>query len=64
MDEKTFTDLTSKSMVTHMKKPEMISIMRALALKYSELGQYKDAMQRIDRAKIKIKEFYEESVNT
>ena len=54
MNEETFTDLTKSAMGTHMKKPEMVSIMRALAVKYSELGDHEKALSYMERSKTKI----------
>ena len=51
-------------MGTHMKKPEMVSIMRALAVKYSELGEYTKALSYVEKGKQKIEVFYENQANT
>jgi hypothetical protein len=44
MNQELFTELTSAATRSHRLKPEMISVLRALALKYSELGDYKNAL--------------------
>lgn len=45
-----FTKLTQKAMSTHMYKPEVVSIMRALATKYSDLGDHEKALEYVTRA--------------
>ena len=63
MDKKTFEENTSSAMRTHMKKPEMVSVMRALAVKYSELGEHDQALNYVERVKNKIGQFYENTEN-
>ena len=63
MDEELFTDLTKAASRTHLRKPEMISIMRAKALKYSELGEYEKALSCVENVKNKCANFYENPMN-
>lgn len=37
-------------MRTHMKRPEVIVVLRSLAAKYAEVGDYVQAEQRLIRA--------------
>ena len=57
MDEELFTELTSGAMRSHMNKPEVVSILRALAIKYSELGEHDKSLKYIERAKAKCEKF-------
>lgn len=57
MDEELFTELTSAAMRSHMNKPEVVSILRALAIKYSELGEHEKALKYIERATEKCDKF-------
>lgn len=50
MDIESFDRLSSQAMSTHMKKPEVIRIMQALAMKYSDLGDNEKALHYIGRA--------------
>ena len=50
MDVKQFTELTTAAMGTHRTKPEVVRIMRALALKYSDLGDHEKALSYIERS--------------
>lgn len=50
MDIESFDRLSSLAMSTHMKKPEVIRIMQALAMKYSDLGDNDKALHYIGRA--------------
>ena len=49
MDVKSFAQLSATAMGTHRQKPEVVQIMRALAIKYSDLGDHKKAMDYISR---------------
>ena len=49
MDVKSFNQLSAMAMQTHMKKPEVVQIMRALAVKYSDLGDHSKAMEYVGR---------------
>ena len=44
MDLQNFDDLSRKAMRTHMKKPEVVEIMRALAVKHADSGKMDKAL--------------------
>lgn len=50
MDVESFEKLSSEAMGTHHRKPEVIQIMRALAIKYEDLGDHTKALEYINRA--------------
>ena len=50
MDKANFDDLTKKAMQTHMRKPEVVQILRAVATKHSDLSEHTEAIRRIERA--------------
>ena len=47
-----------------MKKPESISIMRARALKYCEVGEFDKALHLLENQKKKISTYYSNPENT
>ena len=50
MDKENFDLLTKKAMSTHMRKPEVVQVLRAVALKHSDLADHEEAIRRINRA--------------
>ena len=42
--------MSDTALETHLRQPEVISIMRALAMKYSDLGDFGKALEYIGRA--------------
>ena len=50
MDIENFENLTKSAMRTHMSKPEVVQIMRARALKHSDMADHDQAMRYIVRA--------------
>ncbi len=49
MDVKAFEQLQKNTMGSHREKPEVVQVMRALAIKYSDLGKHEQAMTYINR---------------
>ena len=56
-----FVALTDEALQSHMDKPEVIQIMRALSTKWSDLGDQKKALSQIGRAEQLAKELLGES---
>ena len=50
MNLQNFDDLSRKAMRTHMKKPEVVEIMRALAVKHADSGKMDKALNYLERA--------------
>ena len=50
MDIETFDKATRTAMSTHMKKPEVLQILRALGLKYAERNDFDRGLSYIERA--------------
>lgn len=50
MDGASFDKLSTEAMSSHHKKPEVIQIMRALAMKHADQGDHAKALQYIGRA--------------
>ena len=50
MDIETFNTMTAQAMSTHHKKIEVLSVLRALGQKYSELGDFEKGLSYIKRA--------------
>ena len=50
MDKANFDDLTKKATSSHMRKPEIVQILRAVATKHSDMSEHTEAIRRIERA--------------
>lgn len=50
LDVEMFTDYSKFAMGSHMKKPEVIEILRIQAIKYSDLQDFKKALGYLERA--------------
>ena len=50
MDLETFTRLTDEALAQNLRQPEMIWIYRSLSTKHSDLGDFKKALEYINRA--------------
>ena len=50
MDKENFDSHTKSAMSTHMRKPEVVQILCAVAQKHSDMADYEEALRRINRA--------------
>ena len=60
MDIETFDQQTRTAMSTHMKKVEVLSVLRALGLKYAERNDYEKGINYIERAEKLSRELLED----
>ena len=50
LDVQAFEEISKSAMSKYMKKPEVVEIMRVLAIKFSDLQNFKKALHYIERA--------------